>query len=356
MSALRVLIVDDSLTVRSRLAEVLGASDDMCVVGAVGDGQSAVEACATLRPDAITMDMMLPGMNGLQATEHIMAHFPTPILVVSSSFNRGELFKTYDALAAGAVNVLEKPAGDEPEGAWEARLLASLRLVSRVRVITHVRARLGTPRASPSPVVNLGWAGSSLRRRAIALGASTGGPAALVRVVGALPREDPVPILIVLHLAAPFAGAFAEWFGAQTQRSVRYAAGGERLAELDHQVILAPPDRHLVVRDGALALTLDPERHSCRPSVNVLFESLAAELGAGVAACLLTGMGKDGALGLLALRRAGSFTLAQDEATSSVYGMPREAALLAAAARVLSLDAVAPALAGWLSVAAGRAR
>src|SRR5688572_6867027 len=142
MSKLRVLVVEDSLTIRKRLVEVLQEDPYFEVVGEAQDGREAIDRCLSLRPDAVTMDMMLPGMSGLAATEYIMAHCPTPILVVSASSNRGEVFETYDALAAGAVEVFEKPTGLEAPGAWERQFRSTLRIVARVRVITHPRARL----------------------------------------------------------------------------------------------------------------------------------------------------------------------------------------------------------------------
>jgi len=177
------------------------------------------------------------------------------------------------------------------------------------------------------------------------IGVSTGGPSALVEVLRALPADFPAPVLIVLHLAAPFAAAFGDWLADQSGREVRYALHGEALSTLAGRVRLAPPDQHLAIQSGRLALNREPERHSCRPSVDVLFESAARELGASTAACLLTGMGRDGAAGLLELRRAGGLTIAQDEASSIVYGMPREAVRLGAAAHVASLADIGPLLA-----------
>src|SRR5690242_12529067 len=139
MRTIRVLVVEDSLTARKLLVEVLTASPDIEVIGEAPDGKRAIELCQRLRPDVVTLDMMLPVMTGLAATEYIMAYCPTPIVVVSSSTNRGELFRTYEALAAGAIDVLDKPKGDEPDGEWEARLLSTVKLVSRIKVITHPR-------------------------------------------------------------------------------------------------------------------------------------------------------------------------------------------------------------------------
>jgi two-component system chemotaxis response regulator CheB len=346
MANVRVLVVEDSLTVRRRLTELLAADSEIEIVGEAEDGKRAIELCRQYRPDLITMDMMLPVMSGLAATEYIMAHCPTPILVVSSSLNRGELFRTYDALAAGAVDVLEKPAGSEPDGEWERRFLATVKLVARIRVITHPRGRLGefgqsSVRPGPQPP-NPARAGPGYQL--VAIGASTGGPGAIVEILRALPASFRLPILFVLHIGEPFGQAFAEWLDAQTGRRVAHPEDGDHIAAAVGRVVMAPADRHLVVRDGRLRLTLDPARHSCRPSVDVLFESVARDYGASAAACLLTGMGRDGALGLLQIRHAGGLTIAQDEATSVIYGMPREAVQLGAAARVLRLDEIAPAL------------
>jgi two-component system chemotaxis response regulator CheB len=369
MTKLRVLVVEDSLTVRRRLVDVLGADPGMEVVGEAGDGALAIELCERLRPDVATFDMMLPGTNGLTAIEHIMAYCPTPIVIVSGSTNRGELFKTYDALAAGAVDVLEKPRGDEPEGVWERKLVATVRLVSRIKVITHPRARLRGAATSQSALDAKRGAAAEVRGtrlgldpgseppraspRIIAMGASTGGPGAVLQILRGLPGDFPLPITLVIHVGEPFGAALAEWLDEQSPLRVTQARHGEPLPGVgDGRIIMAPPDRHLVVRQGRLLLTTDPARHSCRPSVDVLFESIALELGAGAAACLLTGMGKDGAEGLLAVRRAGGMTLAQDEATSVVFGMPREAILRGAARRVLPIDRMADAL---VAIAAGAA-
>jgi two-component system chemotaxis response regulator CheB len=337
MTRTRVLIVEDSLTVRRLLADIVARDPHLELVGEAADGKEAIDACIRLRPDVISMDMMLPVMTGLAATEYIMAHSPTPILIVSSSVNRGELFRTYDALAAGAVDVLEKPTGSEREGEWEARYIAALKLVSKIRVITHPRARLkpgGTPVpdqiASPSPK-------RQGECRVVAVGASTGGPGAIVKILRDLPETFQIPILLVLHINEPFGAAFADWLDAQTPRRVSHAVDGESVSGVAGRVVMAPGNRHLVVQNARLRLTDDPERHSCRPSVDVLFESVAREYASAAAACLLTGMGRDGAAGLLEVRNAGGFTIAQDEATSVIYGMPREAALLGAASQILSL-------------------
>jgi two-component system, chemotaxis family, protein-glutamate methylesterase/glutaminase len=357
MKRLRILVVEDSLTIRRRFCEILAADPELEVVGEAEDGKRAIELCEVLRPDVMTLDMVLPVMSGLTATEYIMAYMPTPILIVSASTNRGELFKTYDALAAGALDVLEKPTVDDLDAAWEGRFVAAVKLIARIKVITHPRARLGSTRHSAAAVADSAPA-TGARRGAdqpqgqrygvLALGASTGGPAAIVKVLRALPKGLRVPVLFVLHIDEPFGAAFAEWLENQTPHRVAYAHDGEHLDSLRGQVVMAPPGRHLTVAGARVRLTADPPRHSCRPSVDVLFESLAVDRGAQVLACLLTGMGRDGAAGLLAIRRAGGSTLAQDESTSVVYGMPREAALLGAAQMVLPLDQIGPEIAQLL--------
>jgi two-component system chemotaxis response regulator CheB len=274
-----------------------------------------------------------------------MAHCPTPILVVSSSTNRGELFRTYEALAAGALDVVEKPRGDASDTEWEEKLVGAVKLVSRIKVITHPRGRLRAlmaPEARPAPLRGRGGTGLHVPR-VLALGASTGGPAALVEVLQGMPAPFPLPILVVIHIGEPFGSAFADWLDGQTSHRVAYAQNGEMLPG-PGRVVLAPPDRHLVAREGRLWTTDGPERHSCRPSVDVLFESLAREFRGQVGAALLTGMGRDGAAGLLEVRGAGGATIAQDEATSVVYGMPREAVILGAAEQVLPIGEIGPAL------------
>ncbi|WP_434634792.1 chemotaxis-specific protein-glutamate methyltransferase CheB [Chromobacterium sp. CV08] len=338
MTRLRVLVVEDSLTVRMHLCELLEADPAFELVGQAEDGKQAIELCLALRPDVISLDMMMPVMTGLAATEYIMAYCPTPILVVSSSVNRGELFRTYEALAAGALDVIEKPMPGQEH--WEAHYLAMLKLVAKVKVVTHLRGR--RTGQSPPPIAPCVSAARQ-SMRLVALGASTGGPSALVDVLGGLPADFPLPLLVVIHIAEPFGHAFVDWLDDHCALDVRLARHGQPLPA--RGVVLAAPGLHLELRGGTLVCEAGPERLSCRPSVDVLFESVARECGAAAAAVLLTGMGQDGARGLLAVRAAGGLTIAQDEASCVVYGMPREAVLLNAAQRILPLADIGPALA-----------
>ncbi|OJF14006.1 response regulator, partial [Couchioplanes caeruleus] len=250
---IRVLLVEDSATMRAHLRESLAADPELQVVGEALDGPQAVELVGRLRPDVVTMDMMLPTMSGLAATEHIMAEFPTPILVVSSA-DRQELFSTYNALAAGAVDVLEKPRGDASDASWGLRLCSAVRLVSRIRVITHPRARLdgrnrgagpppssGPPPVAAAPVQAAPVPVRETALQAVAVGASTGGPGALTDLLRALPSGFRAPVLCVQHIAAsePFAVAFSDWLAGQTGRDVAYARDGVPLRSLGGRVLLA---------------------------------------------------------------------------------------------------------------------
>lgn len=337
---IRVLVVDDSMTVRGAIVDILNADPTFMVVGEASDGRQAIEMCERLRPDVVTMDMAMQLLSGLAATEYIMAYCPTPIVIISSSMNRGEVFHTYDAIAAGAVDVLEKPSASTPTEEWAKKLTFVLRVASRIKVVTHPRKKLASGMAPPSSRATPAPADV----RVVAVGASTGGPGAVRRLLADLPGGFPVPVLLVLHIGEPFDATLADWLDAQTDHRVGFAANGESLFDGGPRVIMAPAGRHLRLANGRLYLDEGPERHSCRPSVDVLFETLAAEMGASTAGVLLTGMGRDGAAGLLEIRKAGGYTIAQDEASSVVYGMPRAAVELGAAKAVLPLELIGGAL------------
>lgn len=350
MSGLRILIAEDSLTARKRLVEVFSRAPGCQVVGEAPDGERTVELCQRLRPDVVTLDLMLPRMDGLEVTERIMALCPTPIVIVSAAENRTEGLRTLDALAAGAVDAVEKPALHRFEE-WETALVARVKVASRVRVVSRPRGRAQRQEALAPPAVPQALRGpvSPMPRtppRLVVMGASTGGPLAVRELLRALPRDFPLPMLLVLHLDEQLGGTMAGWLDGQSSIRVRSAEDGEPLPAPGRACVrMAPPGRHLVVRGGRLRLVAGPERYSCRPSVDELFESVARELGPEAVGCLLTGMGRDGAQGLVALRRSGALTVAQDEASCTVFGMPREAIRLGGAACVLALDEIAP----WLA-------
>lgn len=349
MAPIRVLVAEDSLTLRRYLTNVLGSAEDIEVIGEAENGLQAVEMCAKLRPDVVTMDMMMPEMTGLAATEQIMAYSPTPILVVSSSVNRGEAFRTYEALAAGAVDILDKPNADDISEVWERKFLSAVRMVSRIKVITHPRVKIRSgvgsliapnPPAVPAPLKVAARPANQIDL--IAIGASTGGPGAIADILRGLPVEFPIPVLVVLHISDMFAFAFSDWLQQQVQLPVHMAQDREFLPQRGTPgIIIAPAGRHMVVESGRIRLTSTPERNSCRPSIDELFDSVAREVGRRAEMILLTGMGKDGAAGLLNGFKAGADTIAQNEETSVVFGMPGEAVKLGAAKYVLGLDEIA---------------
>ncbi|MGO8676386.1 MAG: chemotaxis-specific protein-glutamate methyltransferase CheB [Limisphaerales bacterium] len=345
MRRIRVLVVEDSLTIRKYLVGALEGDSDVQVVGEAEDGKRAFELCQELRPDAVSMDMMLPVMSGLAATECIMAFCPTPILIVSASINRGQAFKTYDALSAGAVDVLDKPVPSQAQGQWEQAYRQAIKRVARIKVITHPRAALAG-RQPHGQALGAGLSRTSdTPFRCVAIGASTGGPGAVALILKGLPSSFPLPILLVVHVGSAFEFALPDWLDTVSPLRVRNAAHGQPMPRVGTPgVLVAPPDSHLVLRDNRLQTTAGPERNFCRPSVDVLFESLAAEMGGSVIACLLTGMGRDGAEGMLAIKRAGGMTLAQNQESCVVFGMPGEAIRLKGVHQVLGLHEIAPAL------------
>jgi two-component system chemotaxis response regulator CheB len=349
MAPIRVLVADDSITVRKHLVQALSTDRELEVIAEAADGSAVTELCRRLHPDVVTMDVMMPVMDGVTATEFIMAHCPTPILMVSAASNRGQMLPTFDALAAGAVDVLDKPSGGALDRAWESKLIAAVKMVSRIKAIKRSSINRRSRVVGASAKLLEGLVLPALEREEavmVAIGASIGGPAAIVKILSQIPTGFPLPILLVIHVAPEFAPGLVQWIATGSkQRRVRVAVNGEPMPRpLSREILMPPPDRHLVVGEGRLWTTDSPQRHLCRPSIDELFESIARECSSQAIACLLTGMGKDGARGLLAVRQSGGQTIAQDEASSVVFGMPREAIALDAAQVVAPLEAVAKTL------------
>jgi two-component system chemotaxis response regulator CheB len=334
MSALRILIVEESLTVRRHLADVFSADPACTVVGESADGERGFELCQSLRPDVVTLNLALPGMNGVETTRRIMTSCPTPIVVFAGAEHRAPGLRLVDALTAGAIDALEKPAR-HTSGNWAEDLLSRVKRAARVSSRSPPAA---LPRSEPVSM-------RELSPRAVVIGASTGGPSAVREILKGLPADFPLPLLLVMHLSDAFEFPMVEWLSKNSRVPVRHAVHGELLPPVGQPgVVMARADRHMVLRGGRLWLTDEPLRNSCRPAVDLLFESAARELGPQAIGCLLTGMGKDGAEGLHALKEQGAMTLAQDEASSAVFGMPREAIQMGAARFVVSLKDMA----GWL--------
>jgi two-component system chemotaxis response regulator CheB len=330
-AAIRVLVADDSALFREALKGLVLAEPGFEVVAVAADGDQAAEAARRLRPDVVTMDLHMPDADGFSGIARIMAETPTPILVLAASPTESAGFK---ALSLGALDILGKPGPAEDLARYGSLLRSRLKLLAGVKVIRHPRGlRAGSRAAARVPVG---------KRELVVVGASLGGPRALAQILRALPADLPVPVAVVQHIAEGFAEGLASWLDQETPLEVRAAADRDVLKP--GRVLVAPSGRHLVVADGYVRLTEDPPVETFRPSVNPLFASAARVYGPRACGVLLTGMGRDGAIGLKALRDAGGFTLAQDEASSAVFGMARAAIEAGAVDRVLPLDEIPGAL------------
>ena len=334
---IRVLVADDSALDRALVVAVLRRDPDLEIVGEASDGLEAVALARELEPDVVTMDVQMPRLGGLEATKEIMIESPRPIVIVTSGRGADEVAVSMLALRAGAVYVLRKPpVVQSPAHASEARrLIDGVKAMARVKVVRHVRRPSlgGATRA----------AGNGPTPRIVAIAASTGGPAALQRVLGDRPCHFPAPILVVQHMAPGFIDGLAAWLTGAAGLRVKVAAAGERLAP--RTVYLAPDDQHLgVANSGTIALSAAPAVNGFRPSGTVLFESVARVFAAGTVAVVLTGMGEDGLDGLRAVRRAGGRIFAQDEDSSVVFGMPGVAVAAGLAQAALPPAEIASAL------------
>ena len=326
--SVRVLVVEDSPTQAASIAAALGAGglDVVGIAATVGEAIAATERDA---PDVVTMDLDVPGGGGQEAIRRIMQRTPTPIVVLSRLVGPAGSPEAIDALAAGAIDALPKPNRwtEEEMG----RLQRAVRLASGVAV---VRRRGPRPPRPPRP-------GARPDEMVVGIGASTGGPAALAEVFRGLGSVD-APVLVVQHIEPRFVDSLAQWLDRVSPMPVTVASDGERA--VPGRVYVGPGGVHLrLAADGRLRLAAAPATLH-RPSVDQLFASLAEVGGPRTAAALLTGMGKDGAEGLLAIRQAGGVTIAQDEETAVVFGMPQAAERLGAAERTLPLEAIGPAL------------
>lgn len=345
MSRCKVLVVDDSALVRQILVTILRQDPEIEVVGTASDPYVAWEKIKTLKPDVLTLDVEMPRMDGLQFLQKLMIARPMPVVMVSSLTERG-CETTLRALELGAVDYVSKPKLDVRE---ETQRLSE-ELVGKVKAAGHARVRRST---TSSPASRMGpelqtKARSSLIRstqKVLVIGASTGGTGAIYDVLTALPADSP-GVVIVLHMPAGFTRSFANRLDGASRIRVSEAKDGDRI--LDGHALLAPGGFHMTVARSGASYSVhvaagDPVNRHC-PSVDVLFESCARTLGSNATGAILTGMGADGARGLLAMRTAGAKTIAQDEATCVVFGMPREAILLNGADQVLPLGSIAEGL------------
>jgi two-component system chemotaxis response regulator CheB len=339
---IRVAIVDDSLFMRAAIKKILDGDPRFEVVAVCKDGAEAVDKVTTLAPDVVTMDYNMPRMNGAEAVRAIMAKRPTPVLMLSAHTRDGAK-ETLEALSAGAMDFLAKPSGE---------VSADFHKMGPQLVEKLVHATQGKPRTfektpvpprptlNPAALLNTWPPGGA---RVVVIGISTGGPSALTQVVPALPADAGFAMLIVQHMPAQFTAALAERLDALSGIEVREAKEGERPRQ--GIALLAPGDRHLEVGDnGVLHLSDGPPVNNCRPSADVTMKGAAKIFGRRAIGLLMTGMGRDGAEGLAAIKAAGGHTFAQDRDSCVIWGMPRAAVEMGVVDEELPLDQIAPRL------------
>ncbi|GAB7078493.1 chemotaxis-specific protein-glutamate methyltransferase CheB [Megalodesulfovibrio paquesii] len=374
----RVLVVDDSACVRQALSDMLEQHGRMTVVGQAASGVQAVAQVKALHPDVVTMDFQMPDMDGLEATRHIMEECPTPIVLVSAVLNPQEATSLFMALDAGALTLLQKPRLGEAEyAASVAHLVETVQLMSEVRVVRRlrrstrggtkgrdVRPPARTPAQRPAHVpggVSAGISGQSVLSESgrqepppahyfdvLCIGASTGGPQALEQLLSRLDPGFPLPVLVVQHIAPGFLPGLVNWLNQTSALPVRIAQAGMPLRQ--GVVYFAPDTRHMVIsRAMTVALEDTAPEESVKPAVNRLFRSCASLFGKRAIGVLLTGMGRDGAVGLKELKIAGAMTIAQDEGSCIVFGMPAQAVKLGAVQKVLPLQEI-PGFLNWLTL------
>lgn len=336
---IRVLIVEDSTVARELLVALFQSTPGFQVVGAARSGVEAIKLAKRLKPSVITMDVFMPEMDGFEATRHIMSVAPCPIVVISGGVDADEGKLSFDAIQAGALTVLRKPSMDDPPEVLQL-LTDQIKLMAEVKVVRRTN-RSVLPQTRPLEIPR------NPRREPIqlvAMAASTGGPAALAEVLSRLPEYFPVPILIVQHITPGFGQGFAAWLNQQTPLRVRLAYPAD--SPVAGEVLIAPDNYHMEVNSLRFIMLRNtpPDQSGQRPSANYLFHSVARAYGATAIGVILSGMGGDGADGLRAMRETGAHTIAQDEATCVVFGMPAVAIAMGAAQQVLPINKIAAAL------------
>lgn len=337
---LRILIVEDSTVVAMLLKAIFEQEQDMQVVGHAKNGREGVQMAHDLKPDVITMDIRMLGMDGFEATRKIMADTPTPIVVVSSSVDDEELRITFRAIEEGALAVMEKPRGFLHPDFEKIRL----------HLVDTVRAMAGVKLFSRNKVLRPkeGVSERKVRTRTsqyelLAIGCSTGGPQVLQRIFSLISEDFPVPIVVTQHISKGFSGGLVAWLASSTLLKVKLAEHGETLTA--GTIYFAPDDFHFQIMRNASSLVANMSHNALcngfRPSVSQMFNSIAETCQNRAVGALLTGMGVDGADGLLSLRQAGGHTIVQDEASAVVYGMPGAAVALNAVEKKVELDKMA---------------
>jgi two-component system, chemotaxis family, protein-glutamate methylesterase/glutaminase len=342
---IKVLVVEDSAVVREFLVHLLGSDPDIQVIGTASNGEEALAAVQHKKPDVITMDIHMPKIDGFEATRRIMETRPTPIVIVSGSSSLQEVATTFRAIEAGALAAVSRPQGiGHPRHETSAKeMVQTVKLMSEVKVVRRWPRLNSTPVVLPTPQMQVRRAPAEIQ--VVAIGASTGGPLVLQAILSGLPKDLPVPVLIVQHMAPGFVQGFAEWLAQSSGFPVHIPTDGEY--PLPGHAYVAPDGVHMGVGTGGrVILSADEPESGLRPSVSHLFRCVAQVFGRQAVGILLTGMGRDGAEELKLMKDGGAVTIAQDKESSVVHGMPGEAIKLDAATYVLPVEKIAAALTG----------
>jgi two-component system chemotaxis response regulator CheB len=342
---INVMVVEDSIVARQLLVRILTSDPLIRVVACARSGEEAIAMLGEQEVDVVTMDIVLPKMDGFETTRRLMETQPLPIVIVSSSFNSSDVAKTFRAMEAGAVAAVEKPPGihDPAHAQLAKKLIDTVKAMSGVRVVRRWPKTRKPAKELEQPVLS-----AAGEIKLIVIGASTGGPVVLQTILSRLPKPLPVPVVIVQHISAGFIQGLADWLNTVTGHKLKVASDGERLQS--GYVYLAPDDCQMKVQNGGRlgCVQAEPE-NGLRPSVSYLFRSVASAYGASAVGILLTGMGKDGAAELKLMRDSGAMTIAQDKESSVVFGMPGEAVKCNAAMHVLCPEAIGDALSKLLA-------
>lgn len=332
---IRVLIVDDSRVIREVIKDLLEGTG-IEVTGEAENGQEAVDLAKQLTPDMITMDIKMPVMDGLMAVEQIMAYTPTPILILASSISSKDVNIAFEAIQLGALDVMEKPDNLSREGFQVLRdtLVQKIRLLSNIKVIRHIKGRRKqAERAAEAPE-----APAQQDSRILAIGASTGGPRAVMSILREFSADFPVGAALVQHIEASFTSGFVQWLNSECDIKVKLAQDGDPVRP--GTVLVGPGEKHLEIEGNRCKLSDTPPVNNCKPSVDVLFTSIAQSYGDKALAVLLTGMGRDGAKGITEIKKKKGITIVQDEKSSVIFGMPRAAIELGGADKIVDLKEI----------------
>lgn len=330
---IRVMIVDDSAFARDIISTILSTDSNIEVVGTANDGQEALDKIMQLKPDLVTMDIVMPKMGGLEAIEHIMAFFPTPIMVVTS---QQDAHIAFQALSKGALEVVEKPSFEKMGISQNQKeFISKIKLLSKVKVITHISGRRAQRPSAPSPEPQ-----AQHVSKIVAIASSTGGPKVLAKILGMLPGDLNTSILLVQHIAEGFSQSLVDWLDGVSSIKVKLAQLGDMIEP--GMVYIAPAGQHLEVpKKGVLNLTDNPPEDGQRPSANHLLRSVAKTYGRNSLGIILTGMGQDGAQGMNELKKAGARTIAQNEESCVVFGMPKVAIDMGVIDKILPIEKIA---------------